>query len=426
MPTLARAKREHLVDQEDNRFRQVKFIVTHKGERLPLLMLGDGVPDWRATVFALAEMRSRSLSTSAIEKALRAIGLFYRFIQSRQIDWQARILSGHLFRLQELDALVVACRTRSSNSEQTKPSVFDWRQPSVGRKGAFARAYVSAEVAATRLRFIRDFVIWCVRMTNPSGIDIGSTIRDFRAQVNGRMPPTRSALSEEREGLPAEHVTSLLEVVRPGAAQNPWMDEHTQKRNQLIIRWFELLGLRRGELLGVRVSDIDFREGRVTIRRRADDADDPRTQQPNAKTKARVLRLDRELLESTEHYILEHRRRFPSARKHNFLFVASKTGMPLSLSSITKLFRVLSQHPSLQKHRVFAHLLRHTWNDRFSEKMDEQRVPEETEKRVRSYLMGWSDVSKSAATYTRRHIKRKAAEASLAMQEGAIRMGRMK
>jgi integrase len=198
---------------------------------------------------------------------------------------------------------------------------------------------------------------------------------------------------------------------------------HAQKRNYLIILWLLRLGLRRGELLGLRVSDIDFVRGRVTILRRADDIDDPRTLQPNAKTLPRQLELDRELIELTEDYVLSDRLAFARARRHDFLFVASGTGLPLSLPSITKLFRVLSAQPAMQATPLCAHLLRHTWNERFSEIVDLKGVPEETEKRVRSYLMGWSDISKSAAWYTRRHVKKKAASISVAMQEHALARG---
>jgi len=52
--------------------------------------------------------------------------------------------------------------------------------------------------------------------------------------------------------------------------------------------------------------------------------------------------------------------------------------------------------------------------------MDKNRVGEEQEKKARSYLMGWSETSGTAATYTRRHTRKKAQAASLRLQENII------
>lgn len=48
--------------------------------------------------------------------------------------------------------------------------------------------------------------------------------------------------------------------------------------------------------------------------------------------------------------------------------------------------------------------------------MDERGIAPEEEEKLRKQQMGWSDRSKMPATYTRRHVRRKANEASLALQ----------
>lgn len=416
MPTLWRETRKQLRKPAEQ-FRQVRTIVTPKGERLPLLMRRDGLPDYQSTAFVLVEMRARNLSCSAMDKALRAIAILYRFLQSRNVNLQSRIRSGRLFTLQELDALVHLCRANANGDAPKDINVLRWARQ-CGSAGQ--SQFVSSAVTAHRVSVIRDFVIWSIRTTNPLSVDGEALTSDFKRLIDSRSPPVRPNLASQREGLSADEAQLVLEVVTPGAPSNPWSDEHAQRRNQLIILWLLRLGMRRGELLGVRVSDIDFVRGRVTIHRRADDIDDPRVLQPNAKTLPRELELERDLLELTEDYVLNHRLAFSGARRHDFLFVASGTGLPLSTSSITKIFRVLSAQPAMQASPLCAHLLRHTWNERFSEIVDQQDVSEETEKRVRSYLMGWSDISKSAASYTRRHVKKKAACISIAMQERAL------
>ncbi|WP_413457816.1 tyrosine-type recombinase/integrase [Herbaspirillum huttiense] len=427
MPTLWRETRKQLQEPAEQ-FRQVRTIVTPKGERLPLLMRRNGVPDYQSTAFVLVEMRARNLSCSAIDKALRAIAILYRFLQSRNVILQTRIRNGRVFTLQELDALVHLCRTHANGDATEDTNVLHWARPFGGASGSsgYHSKFVSTAVTAYRLSVIRDFVIWSIRTTNSLGADGEALISNFKRLIDSRSPPVRANLTLQREGLSAEDAQLLLDIVKPGAASNPWSNAYAQTRNHLIILWLLHLGLRRGELLGIRISDIDFVRGRVIIHRRADDIDDPRTVQPNAKTLPRELELKRELLELTENYVLTYRLEFYGSRRHDFLFVASNSGLPLSTSSITKIFRVLSAQPAMQKSPICAHLLRHTWNERFSEIVDERGVPEETEKRVRSYLMGWSDVSKSAASYTRRHIRRRAADISVALQESALARGSKK
>ena len=62
------------------------------------------------------------------------------------------------------------------------------------------------------------------------------------------------------------------------------------------------------------------------------------------------------------------------------------------------------------------HVLRHSWNDSFSELADKEGFSDAEEKKMRSRLMGWSETSDSAVNYTRRHVKQKGRAASLGLQ----------
>ena len=85
--------------------------------------------------------------------------------------------------------------------------------------------------------------------------------------------------------------------------------------------------------------------------------------------------------------------------------------------SLAKAFQVLREKCKDLPRDLSAHVLRHTWNENFSIAMDKEKTGEETEKKIRSYLMGWSETSGTAATYTRRHIRNKAREVSLDIQK---------
>ncbi|MGR2680497.1 tyrosine-type recombinase/integrase [Chromobacterium haemolyticum] len=216
--------------------------------------------------------------------------------------------------------------------------------------------------------------------------------------------------------MPRETAECLLSAIAKNSTENPWTYDFTKTRNELMFRWLHAFGLRRGELLNVRVSDIDFREETVTIVRRPDSSDDPRTAQPLVKTRDKILPMSPDLCRLTYDYVMDTRRLLAGARRHGYLFVATKTGAPLSLSALNKCFSFLrSRIPDLPDD-LSPHVLRHTWNDNFSEAMDRTKTPEAEEQKMRSYLMGWSETSGTAVNYTRRHIRQKANQISLLMQ----------
>jgi integrase len=287
---------------------------------------------------------------------------------------------------------------------------------------------VDPAFAATRIRYIRNYLEWLVtdlqarRALDESVLEtLNASLQRVVSALTAQIPKGGSKTAIQlREGLSPEMVSELLRVVSPQSPDNPWKGEYSRHRNELIVHWLYYLGLRRGELLGIRIHDIDFRKDTVTIHRRADDAVDPRINQPQSKTKAREIPLGEGLKSRTYAYVMNHRSTLQGARKHDFLFCADVTGQPMSLPTLNKMFTVLrAKCPNLPD-SLSPHVMRHTWNDRFSEEMDKRRASEESEKKLRSYLMGWSETSGTAATYARRHTRKKALAVSLKMQEQLV------
>jgi len=87
----------------------------------------------------------------------------------------------------------------------------------------------------------------------------------------------------------------------------------------------------------------------------------------------------------------------------------------MSLNTVNKIFTKLKETYPTTFTRLSPHILRHTWNDNFSSIMERKNISENEEKKIRSYLMGWSETSNSAATYTKRYTKQKANEVLLEM-----------
>ncbi|MGH8854609.1 MAG: tyrosine-type recombinase/integrase [Telluria sp.] len=398
---------------------------------------------FEATVFALTEVRGRNLATNTIGAVLRSIKAFQLFLDTRGINLDVRLNNCSVLSLGEIEDLARVLRLplaklatlskvdmeRDSNrkSELTLMS----HEKARIRVRPNPSTEVDAAVAATRLRYVRAYIVWLANerrtrhnFDTAAAVRLGSTVELVSKAIESRIPNgSRLKTLTQREGLSEDQVAQLIRITEPDSPDNPWRDQHTRYRNALMIRWFLFLGLRVGEALGVRVSDIVVYRKEVTIHRRADDPDDPRHNQPQTKTRARILPLSTTLVAETQAYILNHRSKLTGARRHPFLFVASRTGQPMSLVAVAKLFNELREHTQLLPHNLSAHLLRHTWNDAFSAKMDSASVTPEDERQARSYLMGWAPTSETAALYTRRHIRHKANEVSLALQRQLLEKG---
>src|SRR5581483_1273891 len=410
-------------------------MVFQSGERFPLLLDRDsGVPLFVPTVSAVTEIRGRNRATATIEQALRAVMALHVFLDARGIDLPVRLREGRLFELGEIEELVRHCRLPVGALEidiatalvpASKPISLE----KLRMRPSAPKREVHPATAAVRLGYIRDYLRWLatqrllqMKHGDPVYSALLSQMELVLRTLKERAPGSghRSG-TKHRKGLSPEALAWLERVIDPAFAGNPWTGAHARERNALMVRWLLSLGLRRGELLGIRIPDINFQANEVFIARRADDPADPRKYQPNTKTNARLLPLDDALALDTRRYILGARRNFEAARRHDFLFVASGTGAPLTLVAINKIFACLRKKCPELPEELSPHVLRHTWNDRFSEIMDRHRVSEETEKKVRSRLMGWSETSDTAVTYTRRHIQSKAREASLQLQKSMRR-----
>lgn len=385
-------------------------------------------------VFVLTEVRGRNRAANTIGIVLRSLVAFYLFLDSRGIDLDKRLSIGELLSLAEVEDLARLCRlplnelaVLSGETEDIVPKVVSLEKVRMGAPGQ-SRSDVAPEVAASRLRYIRMYLHWMVaERLSRHGLDasvvarLNDSSRLVREAIDARIPRKRghSALNQ-REGLSEDAVAELLRVIDPHSPDNPWNDQHARYRNILLIHWLLFLGVRIGEALGVRIDDIVIRQKEVTIHRRADDPDDPRRLQPQTKTRARVLPLNDALLLETQSYIHNHRGVLAGAKRHPFLFVASRTGHPMTMAAVGKLFKDLRDGcPSLPR-TTSAHLLRHTWNDAFSKKMEEAGIAPEKEQQARSYLMGWSPTSDTAAVYTRRYVRNKAKEVSIELQNQLI------
>jgi len=408
------------------------------GERISVIKNQQtGMPLFDYTVWSTTELRSAGQRPNSISQALRAISVMQSHFDVNKIDLDARLRAGKFITQTEATGLAAQCRRRLRwPSSKTKDGIVATGVTNIDaprRSKSVASAHelppVKDTTASVRAHYIRKYLLWKlddyifkIGIDDQRFRDLQKLGKDAIEAFSEKAPKGRDyGKNGTRQGLTPESRSVLEAATEPAAACNPWKDHHTRVRNHVMVQLFLALGLRAGELLGFRVRDFSSASGTIDVIRRTDNAEDPRARRGEVKTRERKLKLSPELSELLRSYVLNERRSLRGARRHEFLFVASRTGAPLSYSALAKSFAQLRAAFPVELSDVVAHILRHTWNDDFSEQADKSGLPPAREKKIRSYLMGWSEHSGMAAHYTKRHTQREADAHLIDVQERAAK-----
>ncbi|WP_328807355.1 tyrosine-type recombinase/integrase [Paraburkholderia elongata] len=334
-----------------------------------------------------------------------------RFLSVAELN---RLASAAQYRVQDLDA---------DAQDESKSNVIHIARMGLRRKsGVSERQPVDVGTQASRLRYIADFLAFISDY-------VGSTLpkeakRELKAESEQALtafrehvpPVSRRAKLNSRVGLSQEEEDRLVSVVHPDSPDNPWDRGFVRQRNWLIVVLLLATGMRRGELLGLQIGDLHPSQPKLLIIRRADAVEDPRRIQPNTKTYDREIELTPAIMRKLWSYINKVRRKIKAARAIPQVIVSDE-GAPLSQASIDKIFAQLREACPGLPVTLTSHVMRHTWNERFSEQAETMGLTDAVEEKARNSQQGWSDNSKMAAIYTRRHTAKKGREISLKLQE---------
>lgn len=400
-------------------------ITFRNGERHSLLQRVNGLPVHEVTLY-LGKYRNKGRAANTIHFVCSSLALLYRELDAASVDLLERLSSGQFLTTPEMDRLVSAARYRAEDLEgesaDGKSNVIDIRRISIRRSQKQAeRKPVDVQTYASRLRYMANYLSYIsgyVAATLPRGdrqdleADAARAIEAFREHIP---EVSKRATLGAKVGLSVEEQDQLLAVAHPDSPSNPWVRGFVRRRNWLILVLLLASGMRRGELLGLQIRDIHPNQPKLNIIRRADAVEDRRTRQPNTKTHDRTVELSPSIMRVLQAYLKE-RRGIKAARSIPQVIV-SEDGAALSMQSVDKLFKELrTALPDLSL-TLTSHTARHTWNERFSEQAEAMNLPEVAEQRARNSQQGWSDNSKTSATYTRRYTDRKGRELALKLQE---------
>ena len=227
----------------------------------------------------------------------------------------------------------------------------------------------------------------------------------------------------QRTSLSEVEAERVVEIIKSKTIPDLNLNQEAWARNRLILKLFLVTGIRRGELAGLKIQDIETRLEKLVVTRSPDDPEEFRKYEPATKTNDRELPLAHKLLTEIETYIFKHRQKIKGARSHPYLFVNIRNGKALSMQAINNVFRLLRTRESNIRKSFCPHELRHTFATAWVHKMDKDGIPPSQQDQSLSDAMGWKQGSGTASTYLRNHIKEQANTLLMKFQEDSFEIG---
>jgi len=369
-----------------------------KGTRLPL---------YYPNLFITTQIRGRGCAANTCDKYLRILQIFLEFEYANNLIVTRGLKEYNYLDIYEVDNLITFCKKRFNNNKVIQIKDLKIVAPSTTRE---------------RVIVIAEYVNWLAKFITPNISDEDNLkLEQFITKLKAKAPSKLNRDSKNKS-LEKSHRYALLKVSHPNNNNNPFKNQGVRYRNFISILILYELGLRKSELLNIRIRDIDAQENTIAIVRRPDQIDDSRTYEPNVKTRARELPISNKTMNHIMKYITKYRREIHSARKSDFLIVTHKKqrtqGQPLSISGFNNFFSKYVQALQHKYPHFSAHHLRHTANDIFSENFEDMPSNQAIDPNyTRSLMMGWNPGSDTAATYSKGYISKNALRKGIEYQK---------
>lgn len=386
-----------------------------------VLVNNQGSPFFWPNVFTTIHYKKPGKSIKTIEKVLRTLGMFYQWAEINQIELDEELLFGEYLSIDQVTELASFMRLKVSSQDKEfakaqtpeNKKIVSIEQVRGGFKSnKTVREYCSPEEQATRMRWIIKYLEFLlIRRKEPihQRHDIEKHAKQAIEAFKDLVPEVSSASNdnEKLEGISKQDQNRVESAFRPESKSNPFTKGFIQHRNYLMWRIFYETGCRRAELRNIKIEDVAYSQRRIALR--------------VSKTIARTVSMSSETSAQFHNFVLEYLSKFPAkARAHGYLFT-NNNGGHISLATINQVFSTIRTKVPELPDFLSPHVLRRTWNDSFSEKIDslpdKKRPSSEKEKQIRNRLQGWSNKSEMSERYARRHIRKRSDEIAESLTE---------
>ncbi|KAF1075467.1 site-specific integrase [Halodesulfovibrio sp. MK-HDV] len=401
---------------------KVKTLRFPNGERLPVLLNHiTGRPEFYPNLYAVTMLRQRGHASESIARALREIKLLLDYFSESNIDVMQRVWSGKLFVLDEIAGLGRYCQQSFKGTRKKT------RKKNVHFLDTYRDTNLTVESATTanRLKTIRRFLRWAIELgirNHNLDAKIRNRLRRNQTRVLNNLEAqvpmvTDRGTVDSQMALDPDVIQFLYNITDPDSPHNPWKSYVVRWRNAVIIQVLIRTGIRRGELLGLKIDDLNFQDESLLVARRPDDPEDPRLHQPKTKTKAREKALTTDLVKLLYDFVIDIRNKVAGTESHPYIFISSTTGRPLAATSYNDIFIVLRKKIDQLPKELTGHICRHTYSTNLAEIMYKKGHSEATIERMLCIENGWRRSSKMTEHYTQKKTKKLGKEASLTVQD---------
>jgi len=363
----------------------IKHIKMETGERLPMLLADNSVPDFWATLYVSCLLRSRAQNT--IEHALNVLRHIRAWEDYHERDLSQEFRTGHFLTDSDIQSIADHCayavkafekwaardkRRGNSTRAVSVANLLALKVPAPLKTVQFDCQYNRITTVAGYLKFVAETVC----RVRADKRESQTQIKRMYDELLLKRPKSNAS---KRRGkfahIPASSYTRFRKIAHPDHPDNPFRTKgEAGSRNHLMVWLANELGLRAGEILGLWVKDIAYGPmPTLAVVRRHNDPRDPRLKQLVAKTQERPLPLSKELAAALNDYILNVRSKHPYANTHQILFVASQgkwKGYPLSYKGFDKAFKAISQVDPDLLADITPHALRHDRACRFVDELE--------------------------------------------------------
>lgn len=360
------------------------------------------LPVYYQNLYLTTNVRNRSATASTMEIVATNLLILSNFLKSRKINIIDRIEIKEFLSVAEVDDLIRYARQRFDKQKITNVRLIKGDQ-------------IARRTFGYRIHVFSSYLNWlCGLLHSIKGIHARYEVESFIESIRAHLPLNKSLSMNDRKdkSLSKGEIKKMFELLEIEGSQNPFQKD-VQVRNRLIFTLLLNCGLRAGELLNLKVNDLNPRDYTLSIFRRHDCIEDRRLNQPLVKTGEREIPLSDELALEILDYINNYRNKYTKKKKHDFLFVTHSScktvGEPLSVSAYEKIISTIKKSsPELKN--LSGHKLRHSWNYFYSSEIDDSNLDISRKSGLRCYLMGWSKDSKMSENYNFKHISMKEKE----------------
>ena len=402
-----------------------------------MLFTESGLPDFWVTLYVTACLRLSHAATS-IENIIRDIQHFKLWESLEKRNLVEEFSEGAFLEPEAIHSIRDHCLIKTKSvrlelSTKKSPNVIKLSTHEPFKKSS--ADVVSKHHYANRITHITGYIGFIARTVNRTKGNYAELFAIIERMTNMLRAQKRKVnrsvgnINEHHLKVPAPEVfEQFMGVVEATSNNNPFKTYDIKHRNELMFRILHETGVRSGELLALRITDIDYINSKIAIVRRHNDVLDIRSRQPVVKTLSRDVYITPELGQDIRKYILETRSRIDGANKHPYLFVTHKkgaySGRPISDATFRNriLKPVIDLFPD-DFSGITRHGFRHNFNYLLSQKIDNHNhyvrqnsdlakkegmsyITEKEEIDIRKRLNGWSS-EHTATTYNKRHIVEK-------------------